>query len=98
MLLQLPMVGSVKTISITIDEHLDTAARLEAQRLGISKSALIRQGLLHMLQCSEPPAKGDPWTTLAGFGPSGLSVEPGEVDDIVYRTGACSDGCGNVRA
>ncbi len=33
-------VGRVKTISITIDEHLDDAAKLEAKRRGISKSEL----------------------------------------------------------
>lgn len=80
------MIGHVKTISITIDEHLDHAARLEARRRGISKSELMRRGLLHMLQDSEPAETGDPWTTLAGFGPEGLSIAPGEIDDIVYGT------------
>ena len=80
------MIGREKTISVTIDEHLDNAAMLEARRLGISKSALIRRGLLHMLQDSEPVATDDPWTALAGFGPEGLSVGPGEIDDIVYGT------------
>lgn len=76
----------MKTISITIDEHLDEAAKLEANRRGISKSELIRRGLLHMLKDKTPTPDDDPWMTLAGFGPAGLSVEPGEIDDVVYDT------------
>ena len=39
-----------------------------------------------MLHDNAPTADDDPWTALAGFGPEGVSVEPGEIDDVVYGT------------
>ena len=33
---------------------------------------------------STEPARRDSWATLAGFGPAGLSIEPGMVDEILY--------------
>lgn len=39
-----------------------------------------------MLKDITPAPDDDPWMTLAGFGPVGLSVEPGEIDDVVYDT------------
>lgn len=74
----------MKTIAVTIDETLDRRAAEEARRRGISKSELIRQGLTAVLPAEAPEASADPWRTLAGFGTRGLSVEPGEVDDVVY--------------
>jgi hypothetical protein len=74
----------VKTITITISEDLDERAAAEARRRGISKSELIRQGLGFVLRPPPHAAGDDPWHSLAGFGADGLSVEPGEVDDVVY--------------
>lgn len=77
----------MKTISITIDEDLDAAARAEAERRGISKSELIRRGLQHVLGDREPAdldSGSDLWAALAGFGPEGVSVGPGEIDDVLY--------------
>jgi len=73
----------VKAITITIPEELDAAAAVEAARLGISKSALIRRGLAAVLP-SPPADTDDLWVDLAGFGPTGVVVEPGDIDRELY--------------
>jgi hypothetical protein len=74
----------VKTITITISEDLDQRAAAEARRRGISKSELIRQGLGAVLAPAVAGPDEDLWRSLAGFGGDAISVEPGEVDEIVY--------------
>lgn len=75
----------MKTITITITEELDEQAADEARRRGISKSALIREGLGAVLASPPPEPGDDPWRSLAGFGSSGVTVEQGEIDRVVYE-------------
>jgi hypothetical protein len=79
------MLARVKTVTITIPEALDERAAAEARRRGISKSELIRRGLDSLLPDVPEAPEMDLWRSLAGFGSDDLSVEPGEVDDVVYR-------------
>ena len=71
-------------VTITIPEELDAEAAVEARRLGISKSELIRRGLAAVLPAERLDAGTDPWSDLAGFGGEELSVGPGEIDEVVY--------------
>ena len=79
------MMHSVKAITITIPEELDARAAAEARRRGISKSELIRRGLDAVLPDDAVEAEEENlWITLAGSGPAGMSVPPGEIDAIAY--------------
>ncbi len=75
----------MKTITITITEELDHRAADEARRRGISKSQLIREGLGAVLGPEREDDGDDLWRSLAGFGAEGLSVDDGEIDEMVYR-------------
>ncbi|MEA2009610.1 MAG: CopG family transcriptional regulator [Actinomycetota bacterium] len=74
----------MKPITITIPEDLDARASAEAKRRGISKSELIRRGLVAVLPEDHVEVEEDPWRELAGFAPLELSAESGEIDSVVY--------------
>jgi hypothetical protein len=75
----------MKAITITIPEELDAEAAAEAQRLGISKSELIRRGLSAVLPGDPAPSGRDPWRSMAGYGSEGVSAAPGDIDRVVYE-------------
>ena len=74
----------MKAVTIMVPEELDAQAAAEARRLGISKSELIRRGLAAVLPADQPEPSKELWLDSAGFGEAGVSVEPGEVDEVVY--------------
>jgi hypothetical protein len=76
----------MKTIAVTIPEELNAEAAAEAKRRGISKSELIRLGLSAILPEVTIRTEANLWRKLAGFAPEGVTAEPGEIDDVVYRS------------
>ena len=74
----------MKAVTITMPEELDARAAAEAKRLGISKSELIRRGLAEVIPAVESEPNKSIWYELGGFGSKGISVEPGEIDKVVY--------------
>ena len=75
----------MKAVTITVPSELDTAAAAEAQRRGISKSALYRHGLEAVLPSSGVAfAATDVWHQLGGFGPAEFEVGPGAIGRELY--------------
>jgi hypothetical protein len=65
-------------ISLSEDEY--EAAKLEADRLGISLAELLRRSLRQLL----PVDQSKPWMRFAGMVESGDSSSSQKIDDIVY--------------
>lgn len=65
-------------ISLTEEEY--QAAKLEAQRLGISLAELLRRSLRSVL----PADTSKPWMRYAGFVESGDAKSSKHIDEIVY--------------
>lgn len=78
------MLTDVKAITIAIPEDLDARAAAEAKRRGISKSALIREGLEALLTDEAPTTTGNPWIDLAGFATGEAEWQPSEIGRVVY--------------
>jgi hypothetical protein len=71
----------MKRLQISIEPELDAALGREAQRLGMSKAALIRRWVAEHVR-PLPPIEEDPIWELVGI--AGPDVEPEEVDEVVY--------------
>ncbi|MEZ5584018.1 MAG: CopG family transcriptional regulator [Candidatus Competibacteraceae bacterium] len=67
---------------ISLSEEEYSAAKAEAERLGISLAELLRRSLRAML----PPAANPPWMRYAGMVESGDPDSSQHVDEIVYGT------------
>ena len=65
-------------VSLTEEEY--EAAKLEAQRLGVSLAELLRRSLRTML----PVDKNKPWMRFAGMIESGDANASQNIDDVVY--------------
>ena len=65
-------------VSLTEEEY--EAAKLEAQRLGVSLAELLRRSLRTML----PVDKNKPWIRFAGMIESGDANASQNIDDVVY--------------
>ncbi|MDQ3783250.1 MAG: ribbon-helix-helix domain-containing protein [Actinomycetota bacterium] len=76
----------MKSNTVTIPDELDLQVAAESRRRGISKSELIRLGLVKMLSDAAASTEADPWRDLAGFAPEHLTTEPDDIDEVVYRS------------
>jgi hypothetical protein len=65
---------------ISLSEEEYEAAKLEAERLGISLAELLRRSLRQLL----PVDQSKPWMRFAGMVESGDASSSQTIDDIVY--------------
>ncbi|MGI8429889.1 MAG: ribbon-helix-helix protein, CopG family [Solirubrobacteraceae bacterium] len=70
----------MRRIQIHLEEALDDAAAAEAARRGVSKAALIRMSLAHVVKVER--GEHDPWTEIDGW----LDDDPvADIDGVIYR-------------
>ena len=74
---------AVKRLQIMIEEDLDTALALQAEREGVSKAALIRRYVGERLR-PLPPLEEDPLWGLKGMVSSGRRDDSQRIDEVVY--------------
>jgi len=65
---------------ISLSEQEYEAAKLEAERLGISLAELLRRSLRNMV----PPGGEPPWMRFAAMLSSGNPHSSQQIDDVVY--------------
>jgi hypothetical protein len=75
--------GAVKRLQIMIEEELDDALALEAERQGVSKAALIRRYVGERLRRPLPPIEEDPIWGIVGM-VSGGPDDSLRVNEVVY--------------
>jgi hypothetical protein len=75
--------SAVKRLQIMIDEELDAALGVQAEREGVSKAALIRRYVGERLRPS-PISKDDPIWDIVGMIKDGGSDDSSRIDEVVY--------------
>jgi hypothetical protein len=77
--------SSVKRLQIMIEEDLDAALAIQAEREGVSKAALIRRYVGERLQPKPlPPLEEDPLWGLIGIIEDGDPNSSQQIDEVVY--------------
>jgi hypothetical protein len=74
-----PVITVVRT-QISLSEEEYTAAKREAERLGISFAELLRRSLRSLL----PADPSKPWMRYAGMVETGDPASSGTIDEVVY--------------
>ena len=75
--------STVKRLQIMIEEDLDAALALQAEREGVSKAALIRRYVGERLR-PLPRREDDPLWRLKGIVSSGRPDDSQRIDEVVY--------------
>jgi len=74
---------SVKRLQIMIEEDLDAALAIQAEREGVSKAALIRRYVGERLRPLPPPEE-DPLWGIVGMIKDGSADDSSRIDEVVY--------------